>query len=323
MTSLIPYTKPYQTASELCEKLIEQSLVIKNKKNAERVLERCSYYRFKAYLYPFLDQNKKFNGLTTFDDLDSLYKFDEELRLLVFRKIQHIEIGVRSLFDQHMTVQTDNKFWYLSSIYFASASNNHVRTISKVRDMFVNSKEDFALHFSKKYYNEHCPFYRDLPPGWVAIELMSFGNISNLLKGLHSNYHVELNVDRFVQKRFHVKNYQIFSNWISVIHDVRNLCGHHSRLFNRNLKAPTSIKKILNKDIVLVKTKPVENRREEDQLNRIYTALAAMQKILTGLGYDKFGNELMTLFDKYPISKKFHPAMGFPVNWENEKLFFT
>lgn len=322
MTDLVPYTKPYQTSLQLCQKLIEQNLIIENKKNAELIIERCSYYRFKAYLSPFLDQEKKFNGLTTFNDLYSLYKFDEELRLLVFRNIQHIEIGVRSLFDQHMTVQTNNKFWYLSSAYFSSASSKHVRTISKVRDMFVASKEDFALHFSKKYYNEHCPFYRDLPPGWVAIELMSFGNISNLLKGLHPSYHKELNVDRFVQKKFNVKNYQIFFNWISVIHDVRNLCGHHSRLFNRNLKAPTSIKKILNEDIELVKTKPVEHKKEEEQLNRIYTALAAMQRILTGLGYDKFGNELTALFNKYPISKKFHPAMGFPANWEDEKLFF-
>ena len=76
------------------------------------------------------------------------------------------------------------------------------------------------------------------------------------------------------------------------------------------------------RDIQLPKTRTSSGEREEDQLNRIYTALAAMQKILTALGYPKMGPLLNELLEQHPKANSFLASMGFPDDWQSELLFF-
>lgn len=319
---LTPYRKPYQTGLELCDKLSANNLIIDSPAQSALLLERISYYRFKAYLFPFQDDNGRFYDHVNIDDSHQLYCFDEKLRQLVFQQTQYLEIGIRSQFDQWLTTKTNNPFWYLNASLFHYTNGKHIKTVSKVRGMFVDSKEEFAKHFKQKYYNEYCPFYRELPPGWVAIELMSFGNVSSLMSNVTDGTVDDLKLDRFANRKLGVIKYRTLCNWISVIHDVRNYCGHHSRLFNRNLKAPTGIKRVLMRDIQLPKTRTSSGEREEDQLNRIYTALAAMQKILTALGYPKMGPLLNELLEQHPKANSFLASMGFPDDWQSELLFF-
>ncbi len=323
MADLIPYRKPYQTASQLCDKLKLQGLLISDQQSTEKSLNRSSYYRLKAYFLPFKNPDtKQFHPNTTFEDCYNLYLFDSELRRYFFSVIEKIEIGVRSLFDQWMTKETDNPFWYLDSSLF-TGNGQQIKTVGKVRSMFKDSKEEFAKHFQSKYYNEYCPFYRDLPPGWVAIELMTFGNLAKLMRNVREDQHAPLKLDRFAKKSLSVEKFKSLCSWIETIHQARNHCGHHNRLFNRNLGAPTAIKRVLSREIDLVKTRPSPDKREVDQVNRLYTAAAALQKLLIGLGYDeKVGPVISDLFDKYPISLRFMPSMGFPENWKNEPLFF-
>ena len=149
---LKPYKKPYLSCAELCTRLTSQGLEIEDVSFAEKVLNRCSYYRFKAYLLPFKDkETKKYTENTTFNNGHELYMFDSELRSYIFNVIEKVEIGVRSALDQWMTAQTENPFWYLDSSLFVE-NGEQVKTVSRVRDMFKNSKEEYAIHYNKKTY---------------------------------------------------------------------------------------------------------------------------------------------------------------------------
>ncbi|TXH93472.1 MAG: Abi family protein [Rheinheimera sp.] len=320
MANLLPYTKPHKTSRELCQKLVDQNLTIEDLPKAIKILDRCSYYRFKAYLIPFQNEDKTFREEASFDKANQLYEFDNELRNTLFRFIASVEIGVRSKFEQWMTEKTGNTFWYLDTSLFAN-SDNHIRTVSNVRSAFVDSKELFASHFRNKYFNEFCPFYRDLPPAWIAIELMTFGNLTKLLEGMTEDSIETHKLNRFAQK-VGVKNFKSLASWMATIQEVRNHCGHHTRLFNRNLKSPTGIKRILKPEIDLVKHS-ISGGREEDQLNRLYTAVAAIQKIYTGLGYsDRLGPIINQLFVTYPVTNFVKKSMGFPERWTEEPLLF-
>ena len=325
MADKTPYQRPYKTASQLCQKLKNQGLEIPDQLFAEKALNRLSYYRLKAYFLPFKNtETRQFHPNTSFEDCYQLYHFDSELRHYLFSVIEKVEIGVRSLFDQWMTKETGNPFWYLDSSLFTS-SGEQIDTISKLRGMFKASKEGFAEHFRSKYYNEYCPFYRDLPPGWVAIELMTFGNLVKLMSNVSDKQYSILKLDRFTKKQLSVEKYKSLCSWMTTIHEVRNNCGHHNRLFNRNLAAPNAIKRALNtQQVPLVKTKAKPDKREEDQMHRLYTAAAALQKLLIGLDYEeKMGPVISTLFDKYPVALRFKSSMGFPKNWQEEPLFFS
>ncbi|WP_320723617.1 Abi family protein (plasmid) [Enterobacter asburiae] len=318
MSDLIPYQKPYQSSSDLCQKLQRDGLTIADVDNARKVLERCSYYRFKAYLIPFRDEaTRRYYPEATFDKAHELYLFDQGLRLLVFKLIQKIEIAVRSSFDYWVTGKNQNSFWYLDSSLF-NHSDNHIRTVSSVSMSFRKSKEEFAEHYRSKYFNEYCPFHRGLPPGWVSIELLTFGNLKSLLEAFNPYSIASLKLDRYASRIAGAKDYVTLLDWLTVIHTVRNDCCHHTRLFNRNRRAPKLVKNLLNPDIPLVKTN-VTNR---DQLNRIYTSLAVIQKMLSAFCFEKFGEEVQALFEEYPVSKLFYASMGFPERWNEEQLFF-
>ncbi len=323
MAKLSPYQKPQQSAVELCNKLLNQGLLINDLKVAENILNRCSYYRFKAYLYPFQDNKTKvFTPGTSFEDCYQLYIFDSELRHYIFKIIEQVEIGVRSLFDQWMTKQKDNPFWYLDSSLF-SEKGEQVKTVSRLRDMFKNSKEDYAVHYKSKHYNEYCSFFRDLPPGWVAIELMTFGDLTKLMSSLADEHYNSLKINRFAKSKLTVEKYKSLCSWLITIQQVRNRCAHHNRLFNSNFASPTGVKRILSKEIPLVKTKAPQGKHEEDQLNRLYTAIIAIQKLNSGIGYSKkMGPKLAQIIESHPISSRFMASMGFPKEWKKEPLLF-
>ena len=302
--------------------MIDQGLTINDEKFTRKFLGQCSYYRFKAYLIPFLDEHKQFHSNACFNDAYQLYQFDSHLRSYLFKYIEHIEVGVRSSLDRWLTEQTGNAFWYLDASLF-QRNNTHINTINNIRSQFIGSKEPFAEHFQTSYHNEYCPFYRDLPPAWVALELMTFGNLTNLLKSFTQESIQALKLDRYTKSNLKIKSIKTLVSWMTTLQTVRNHCGHHTRLFNRNIQAPTAIKRILNPNIKLVSSEPQPNGRQLDQLNRLYTALAALQYSHDTLGYnDKIGPELSKLFETYPTVNKFKASMGFPIKWQEETLFF-
>lgn len=317
-TQLIAYEKPYLTGEQLCDKLISQGLVVPDKTTAAKIIERLSYYRFKAYLFPFQNTDKRFEQGTTFDDCYQLYNFDCELRNYLFNIIQHVEIGLRSSLDHWMVAKTDNRFWYLDSSLFVD-SGQQIKTVSRIRDTFVDSKEPFALHFRTKYFNEYCPFYRELPPSWVAIELMTFGNLLKLIESFTQETVSAFELDKYAKKKCDTSNFQALRSWVGSVHELRNLCGHHSRLFNRNLRSPSGIRRRLKNDIELIRAEA----SHEPQLNRLYTAIAALQIIYLKLGYtERIGPNVKNMFARYPVSSRFRVSMGFPERWEDETVLF-
>lgn len=271
-------------------------------------------------MLPYRDGHHTFKTHATFDHIVELHNFDEALRLLVFRQIQRIEIGIRNRFNEFMCSQTGNAFWYLNSSYFGRNSREYVDTINKVRTHYLDSKETFAEHFRNEYYNDYCNFYSVMPPSWIIMELMTFGNLLALLNGITDETILDLKLDRWSKKKIGPDKFKKLTNWMRCIRDVRNHCAHHSRLFNRNFTAPDGIKRLLDKEIELVAV--VGTKSPQSQLNRLYTALAAMQVITKQIGLEGMGPELKLLFSKYPEAEKHLDAMGFPEEWQKESLYF-
>jgi len=98
------YNKSYTTPFNLIKKLKSQRLIINNEYEAEKILSKINYFRFKIYLRPFLDTTtKKFNSNSTFNDAYDLYCFDEELQNILHSIISQIEINLRTKIDQYVT----------------------------------------------------------------------------------------------------------------------------------------------------------------------------------------------------------------------------
>lgn len=70
-------------------------------------LSNISYYRLRAYTYPFQDNSKDsqpFNIDVSFEQIIDLYVFDRKLRLLIFDAIEKIEIALRTQIIYHFAL---------------------------------------------------------------------------------------------------------------------------------------------------------------------------------------------------------------------------
>ena len=85
------YTKLPITITEQIEKLKQRGLNFGDEAKAAHYLSNISYYRLRAYTYPFQDNDKKgqpFNRNISFEEILKLYVFDRKLRLLLYNAIE-------------------------------------------------------------------------------------------------------------------------------------------------------------------------------------------------------------------------------------------
>lgn len=142
---------------------------------AAAVIRRIGYYRFSAYLYPFLSQpkeNQQFKEGSDFADALALYDFDQELRIFTFAEIAKVEVAFRSALANIVAEQTCNKFWITDKSMYAN-ENVYLRTKAVIDREFDSSKEEFIEHFKNKYSNPY-------PPAWVLVEIVSMGALEHI-----------------------------------------------------------------------------------------------------------------------------------------------
>jgi len=96
--SKVPYSKPALTYTAQLQQLKERGLLVPNQAKALHLLEAVSYYRLSGYWYPLLADKEQhiFKADASFDTAFSIYKFDRELRMLVLRELEKIEVAVRA-----------------------------------------------------------------------------------------------------------------------------------------------------------------------------------------------------------------------------------
>jgi abortive infection bacteriophage resistance protein len=212
-----PHAKPWLCVQDQLRKLAGYGLVIADTATATQFLEHINYYRFSGYGLAFEQSRHVFLPGTTFEAVRQAYEFDRALRDLVTEALEIIELDLR----------TTIAYWYgktYQTFGHRLARNFHDRSahrqwIKKLRDETRRSREAFVNHHRVKYAE-----FPDLPI-WVATEIMSFGSLSRMYANL-------IKTDQKpIAARYHLQPLTLAS-WIHHLVYVRNLCAHHSRLWD-------------------------------------------------------------------------------------------
>ncbi|OEE80236.1 Abi family protein [Vibrio genomosp. F6] len=309
------YDKAYQSPDDLIMYMQAKGLTVASQADAKTFLESINYYRFKVYLWPFLDATQSsYVPNSTFEQGVELYRFDEELRALMFNIICRVEIKLRSKLDQVVASHTNNPFWYLDDSLLLGGK---VRSMSGVRasvaSYFQQSKDDYSNHFKQNYFNDTNHNFKQLPPFWVATELMTFGQISTVYTSISKPlFNGPQNTNKLNQlaHEFGARNYVELTSWVMAIRDVRNRCAHHSRVWNVNHRQPSGISTYL------------DPQYQSPQPNRIYM-FCVLLKILDSklnLGFN-VKQKLLDLFATYPAANLKSQAAGFPPNWSQDPVW--
>ena len=114
------YTKKPLTLLEQIERLKQRGLIFDDEKEALAYLFNISYYRLRAYTYPFQENDSEHNFIRNdihFRDIIDLYCFDSRLRSLIFNAIEKIEVAVRTKIIQVYAEYSGDSHWYSNIVY--------------------------------------------------------------------------------------------------------------------------------------------------------------------------------------------------------------
>ena len=101
------YQEPISIENQV-KNLIDLGLLVEDKTYAKKILGRISYYRLiKAYSITLKKDGRYISGIS-FEDIVSLYKFDRELRQLIFEIIEHIEVSLRAVITNYFSLKYGN-----------------------------------------------------------------------------------------------------------------------------------------------------------------------------------------------------------------------
>jgi len=214
------YTKPFRSFADQVQIWLNRGLVIENIDEAERVFSRLNYYRLSAYALPFQLQKDLFNPGTRWHEIINLYEFDRNLRLLLLGNLEILEVAFRTAIC-HYLAKSYGLFGYMDKANFHTDFRHDI-WIDKFKHEKERSTETFIKHFNSKY--EHTSNL----PIWMAAEIMSFGTVSKLYKGLSFK-------DKKSISRLYDVPAAVFENWLHFFTYIRNLCAHHARVWNREL----------------------------------------------------------------------------------------
>lgn len=292
-----PLSIPEQIA--LLEK---RGMTFADKDAAAHYLSTISYYRLSAYWFTFLEDPRTdhvFKKGTQFEQALDTYIFDRKLRLLIFDEIERIEIALRSQIIYRFSLAFGSHWFEKADLFRQEDEATEFNNLLK--EEIGKSKETFIEHYKRKYATP------EVPPAWMSLELASFGQLSVLYKNLKNTDPRKVIADYF---RLHEN---LLSSWLESLAYVRNVCAHHSRLWNRKLPKPP-----------MIPSKPVDTWLsvvpEREKQNRVYITLGIVRYLLGSVNPGtSFSAKLKQLLSEHPTLPLHY--MGFPEGWQDDKFW--
>ena len=296
----VNFSKKCTLPQDLIPVLKGRGLTVSDEQKAISYLTNIGYYRLSAYCYPLLKNPKTehiYKVGATFDMVMNMYRFDRKLRGLLFNEIEKIEVAIRSAMCNLISAELDDIFWITDNGHFNNPAL-FTKRLDVIKSELEKSNEEFITHFLNKYSNPY-------PPCWMITEIMPFGMLCSTFNNLKY-----ISIRKKVAKHFGLSA-PVFSSWIVSLVNLRNLCGHHNRTWNReNPLIPAPLRLPVFAWI---------NDTTTD-MKRIYYRICIIKYLLfTVSPNNTFTQKLKSLLAQFPTIDV--RAMGFPDNWQTEPLW--
>lgn len=293
----IPFAKPATTYLQQIQLLQTRGLIIDDHVKAEFYLQQINYYRLCSYWLPFESDHAThaFKQGTSFSQVLNLYIFDRELRLLVMDAIERLEISVRAQWAYQLAHHHGPHAHLDPNLSFNSSYWQ--QNYNKLSEEFNRADEIFIRHLKDKYSEP-------LPPIWAVCEIMSFGLLSRWFNNLKPM------PTRKAIARVYGIDQAVLESWLRHLSLVRNMCAHHSRLWNRDFTVTPEIPLRKPRDL---------NRNFQPGSRKIYNTLVLLLHCMDVIAPDHHWRQrLIGLISNHDIPVR---AMGFPADWQSRSIW--
>lgn len=288
--------KEYKTNEELIDYLSSKGVVITDKEDALKKIERYTYYSIvNSYKSIFKDKNNNYINDVSFDEIYALFEFDKNLKNLMLKFCLEIETVIKSAMANQISKVYGVKD-YLNTSNWDNSIDDDIKEIlyEKINNEI---KKDYKVHIAVTHYLDKYGF---VPP-FVLVKILTFGVAS-------SYYGLLKQSDRQAIAKYFKISDKLLKQILKNLTTIRNIAAHSDRLYNYTSKFYLSFKLIDN-----TYTKP-------DNITNLYMVIRCMEKLLTQEQYEELYNsileEISKLKDKLisiDISSIIR-IMGFPMN---------
>lgn len=292
------FAKPPETIEQQIDRLLRRGMEVPDRIAAAHFLYHLNYYRLRGYWIPFEaagegDGEHRFRSGTAFDQVLGLYIFDREFRLLIMDAVERIEVSVRTQWAYHLS-HVQGPHAHLDRSLF-SHQDKYSGDLAGLANEVDRSREDFIRHLTTTYSEP-------LPPIWAAVEVMSLGQLSRWYANLQTRSLRQQIADTYRMDE------QVLVSLLRHLTLIRNICAHHSRLWNRRFTITPS----------LPRKKPAGLTRcfNSGAPRQIYNTLVILAYLMniTCPGHH-WRLKLRGLLDRHPDVPP--AAMGFPADWQH------
>ena len=157
--------------------------------------------------------------------------------------IERIEVAIRAQICNVLCHLSNDAFWYTDEQHF-SHNYAHMRLLASIERQLLDEKsrlerdekaidqrksvsqadkdalkdkvrkENFLRHYLSKYDSPK------LPPSWMMIEMLTWGELSHLYVGLKSTQ-----AKKQIAQNLGL-HAEVLESWLKTLNDVRNICAH-------------------------------------------------------------------------------------------------
>jgi len=316
------YVKPFLTIDEQIDRLLSRGMTLE-RDVAEQWLRNVGYYRMSGYWYPYRalassgepKRLDRFTEETAFGHVVELYEFDRKLRTLIHDGIERVEVAVRAqlsyLLGEKGSLSYKDHKNFRESFSLTQWLETAEQRVRRVR------KHSEAIQHHDRVYGGKLPI-------WVISDVLDFADVSKLYAGLKSDDQqqiaerlgIAVKVSDLAKKhRKKFSRMHPFARWLEQLTVLRNVCAHHSRVWNRHF-TPSST----------VALRTIDDLRALpcSQSDKLYGALTMisflLQRVSPGASWSSKVSELIEE-SFMVIPKRSISEMGFPESWSSEKLW--
>lgn len=310
---------PPTDLDEQIDILKHRKMSFKNEERARKYIRYIGYQRLSWYWSLFYASKEKgkelFREGLTFEEILSVYIFDRKLRMLFLEASERIELCLKTLLSDIMSVKTKSSNWYLDARFFDTKVDHYYKKGEKQKEKInhgtLMSAIDEELKRNKikettlKSFNS---VYNTKIHSWDLFQNITFGKFSRFVELINGDEAKDFYNLFSLPKA-------VFDNWIECIVTVRNICAHYKlfcfRSFSNKPKSLLHSKKRTSEIIF--------NSSSNDKFwAQFYIFSYFMHKISpTSSWVRRVTNEIQKASKETELIS--FSALGFPIDWQ--KIF--
>lgn len=214
---------------------------IRGSKNKRDLMNMGYFHGFKGYR--FIGQPNNHIALTKFDELSSIYKFDIQLKTLIYPHIMFIETALKNYTLNTLINDCNSDFEYIFTHKLTDHKSENVGN-SKYRDKMkkrLDLKNKILASIAYNYADgknviKHYLHKNKPVPLWAVFEVINMGEFGFFLQCLDLKYRIEISEVLGVHTTSHNQNGRIPEDIIFLLKELRNAVAHNGIVFDCRFK---------------------------------------------------------------------------------------